>query len=85
MMYYLNPELMQIQRNTASTTVKHLTAKEINKMKMPLPPMKLQEEFAIFVEQIDKSKITIKKHLENTKALQKSLINKIMEGDNDAQ
>ena len=56
MLHYLEPELLQIHRNTASTTVKHLSAKEINKMKMPLPPLDLQEEFSAFVEQVDKSK-----------------------------
>ena len=56
MLHYLEPELLQIHRNTASTTVKHLSAKEINKMKMPLPPLDLQEEFSTFVKQVDKSK-----------------------------
>ena len=32
MLHYLNPELLEIHRNTASTTVKHLSAKEINKL-----------------------------------------------------
>ncbi len=56
MLCYLNPELQHIHRKTASTTVKHLSAKEINKMKMPLPPLELQEEFTSFVEQVDKSR-----------------------------
>ena len=57
MLHYLNPELLKIHRNTASTTVKHLSAKEINKMQMPLPPKELQDQFAAFVEQVDKSKV----------------------------
>ncbi|WP_400218653.1 restriction endonuclease subunit S [Methanomethylophilus alvi] len=56
MLHYLNPELLEIHRNTASTTVKHLSAKEINKMQMPLPPIELQEQFVAFVKQVDKSK-----------------------------
>ena len=64
MLYYLNPELLKIHRNTASTTVKHLSAKEINKMQMPLPPKELQDQFAAFVEQVDKSKFEILKTVE---------------------
>lgn len=59
MLHYLNPELLEIHRNTASTTVKHLSAKEINKMQMPLPPIELQEHFVAFVKQVDKSKFEV--------------------------
>ncbi|WP_400239280.1 restriction endonuclease subunit S [Methanomethylophilus alvi] len=59
MLHYLNPELLEIHRNTASTTVKHLSAKEINKMQMPLPPIELQEQFVAFVKQVDKSKFEV--------------------------
>ena len=39
-----------------------------------IPPMKLQEEYIAFVQQTDKSKFEIKKAIENTSALIKSLM-----------
>ena len=39
-----------------------------------VPPMKLQEQFAAFVEQTDKSKLAIQKSLEKLETLKKSLM-----------
>ena len=39
-----------------------------------IPPIELQDQFAAFVEQTDKSKFEIKKAIENTSALIKSLM-----------
>lgn len=41
---------------------------------MPLPPLELQNEFVSFTEQIDKSKATIQKSLEQTQLLFDSLM-----------
>lgn len=41
-----------------------------------LPPIKIQEQFATFVEQVDKSKFEIQKSLEQLKILKKSLMQK---------
>ena len=41
-----------------------------------LPPMKLQEQFAAFVEQTDKSKFEIQKSLEKLETLKKALMQK---------
>ena len=41
-----------------------------------VPPMKLQEQFAAFVEQIDKSKFEIQKSLEKLETLKKALMQK---------
>ena len=40
-----------------------------------VPPIELQNEFVEFVEQVDKSKFELQKHLDDTKRLQKALIN----------
>ena len=40
------------------------------------PPMELQEQFAVFIEQIDKSKFEIQKSLEKLETLQKALMQK---------
>ena len=42
----------------------------------PLPPLELQEEFAEFVKQIDKSKSVIQKSLDETQLLFDSLMQK---------
>lgn len=60
MLKYLQSELSHIHSKTASTTVKHLSAKEINKMAIPVPPLNLQKQFADFVKQVNKSKIYCK-------------------------
>ncbi len=46
---------------------------------VPLPPIELQNEFASFVEQVDKSRFELQRHLENTRKLQKALINQVFE------
>lgn len=42
----------------------------------PYPPIELQNQFAAFVEQIDKSKLAVKKSLEELEMLKKSLMQK---------
>ncbi|MBE6887960.1 MAG: hypothetical protein E7484_06045 [Ruminococcaceae bacterium] len=39
-----------------------------------IPPLELQEQFALFVEQIDKSKLEVQKSLEQLETLKKSLM-----------
>lgn len=46
----------------------------VRKIVMPLPPLELQNEFVSFTEQIDKSKATIQKSLEQTQLLFDSLM-----------
>ena len=41
-----------------------------------VPPMELQEEFATFVEQTDKSKLVVHKSLEKLETLKKALMQK---------
>lgn len=58
MFYYLTGEAGQ-QRLDAyvnKTAKKNIAAKDIVKVIVPVPPMKLQEQFAAFVAQTDKSK-----------------------------
>ncbi len=48
----------------------------VKTMPINLPPMDIQEQFAAFVEQTDKLKLTIKQSLEKLKILKKSLMQK---------
>lgn len=48
----------------------------IRKIPTIIPPLKLQNEFALFVEQVDKLKFTVQKSLEETQTLFDSLMQK---------
>lgn len=52
----------------------NLSAGIIKKFPILMPPMELQQNFASFVEQVDKSKLAIKKCLEQLETLKKSLM-----------
>ena len=49
--------LSQISAFEAGSTRKRISRKNLGKIKVPLPPMDLQNQFASFVEQVDKSKV----------------------------
>jgi len=54
----------------------NISNKDIENLKIPIPPIELQNKFAEFVKQIDKQKFEIKKSLEEVKKMQESLMNK---------
>ena len=45
---------------------------------IPLPPLALQNEFAAFIEQLDKSKVELQKSIASTSAMIKSLLSEAM-------
>lgn len=53
---------------------KTITKTELKKIPILLPPMEFQQEFADFVEQVDKSREAVKKSLEKTQQLYDSLM-----------
>ena len=55
-------------------TVKFVNKKTMGNISTPLPPMALQEQFAAFVEQTDKSKMAIQQSLDKLELLKKSLM-----------
>ena len=52
----------------------NINAQEMQAIRIPLPPIDLQNDFASFVQQIDKSKFVVQKSLEKTETLYKSLM-----------
>ena len=62
--------------NVTGSLVPHISAKDIRSFAIMLPPIDLQEQFAAFVEQTDKSKLEIQKSLEKLEILKKSLMQK---------
>ena len=59
--------------------VPNLHLGEIKKTRIILPPMELQEQFAAFVEQTDKSKVAVQKALDEAQLLFDSLMQKYFE------
>ena len=51
-----------------------ITTSDLKKMKVPNPPIDLQNQFATFVEQVDKSKVAVQKALDETQTLFDSLM-----------
>ena len=58
-------ELFDFQRLNKTVTIPSLTKSDLLKIEIPVPPMKLQEEYRNFLAQVDKSKLIIQKALED--------------------
>lgn len=74
---FLNfPSTKKFLRNIAKGAVNqaNINAKELQDISIPLPPLSLQNEFADFVAQVDKSQLAIQKSLEELETLKKSLM-----------
>ena len=66
----------QIARTLGITTVAHFTIKAAKTINMRLPAIELQNQFAAFVEQTDKSKLAIQESLAELETLKKALMQK---------
>ena len=73
---FMLSEYMKVQKNNSqgSGVKMAITASELGKIEFPLPPLSLQNEFADFVAQVDKSQLAIQKSLEELETLKKSLM-----------
>ena len=60
--------------DTHGIAMMHLTKSGMEKTEFIVPPIELQEQFAAFVEQTDKSKLTIQQSLEKLETLKKALM-----------
>ena len=58
----------------SKATIAHLTGEKLKLLQIPVPPLSLQNNFASFVQQIDKSKFAVQKSLEKAETLYKSLM-----------
>lgn len=64
----------QIASLQAGSTVAYLSIAMLKKLNIMLPPLDLQEQFAAFVEQTDKSKVVVQKALDEAQTLFDSLM-----------
>ena len=66
--------LTDISGSITGTAQPKLNQAKLNAMLFCIPPIELQEQFAAFIEQIDKSKLAIQKSLEKLETLKKALM-----------
>ena len=64
----------QIEGGLGATTVAHFLISKACKIQQPMPPIELQERFAVFSEQSDKSKLAAQQALADLTSAQKALM-----------
>ena len=67
-------QLYNFEKLNKAVTIPSLTKSDLLDISLPLPPLSLQDEFADFVAQVDKSQLAIQKSLEELETLKKSLM-----------
>ena len=67
---------MDIRNNMGGAAITRLTIAKLNAIKVIVPPMELQKQFADFVTQVNKSKVAVQKALDETQLLFDSLMQK---------
>jgi len=72
----LNHDMMfsNIRRNMGGAAITRLTISKLNNIQIPLPPLALQNQFADFVAEVDKSQLACQKSLDELETLKKSLM-----------
>lgn len=70
----LEDKLLYLQTKSKGTNTRYLTMGILKELQFLVPPITLQNEFAHFVEQTDKSKLEIQKSLDKLEILKKSLM-----------
>ena len=75
---FLNADESQryIQEHTRGATLQQINLSDLRVQKIIVPPMELQERFAAFAEQSDKSKVAVQKALDTSQLLFDSLMQK---------
>ena len=63
-----------IDTEKKSTSQPAFGIQKVRRIEIPLPPPELQQQFAAFVEQTDKSKLTIQRSLDTMETLKKALM-----------
>ena len=74
--YMLSSEIVDLvgKNYVTGAAIKRVILKGIKQIPVMLPPMELQNQFATFVEQTDKSKLAIQKSLDELETLKKALM-----------
>ena len=72
----LEDKLQYLQSQSKGTNTRYLTLGILNELRFVVPPVAEQEQFAVFVEQTDKSKVAVQKALDKAQLLFDSLMQK---------
>lgn len=75
----LEDKLQYLQSQSKGTNTRYLTLGILNELRFVVPPVAEQEQFAVFVEQTDKSKVAVQKALDEAQLLFNSLMQKYFE------
>ena len=70
----LKTESMREKMAGRGANIQNLNQQILATLDIPTPPLELQKQFAVFVEQTDKSKLAVQKSLEELEILKKSLM-----------
>ena len=73
---YMFCVFFNFEKLNKAVTIPSLTKADLLNIEMPIPNILLQEQFADFVKQVDKSKVAVQKALDETKLLFDSLMQK---------
>ena len=73
--YAINQQREQLLKCITGGVVKHISAKSIKSVNIPLPSLSLQHEFVAIAELAEKTKIGLKKSIADLEAVIKGLIN----------
>ncbi len=63
-----------VKLNQSGAAQPGISAKKYGSLQIPIPPIEEQNEFSIFLNQIDKSKLTIQQSLDKLETLKKALM-----------
>ena len=72
--YFLIMNYENIRNLAVGCNQLNLNSNLVKSIQIPIPPLDLQNQFAAFVQQIDKSKFAVQKSLEKAETLYKSLM-----------
>lgn len=74
LIYTLKCESIRQKMVGRGANIQNLNQQILGQLNIPVPPLWLQQNFATFVQEIDKSKSTVQKRLNKLQTLQKSLM-----------
>ena len=63
---------------TAGATREAITKEALKRMTVPLPPLELQQEFASFVAQVDKSQFALEQEVDALSAERDALLDRFL-------
>ena len=64
----------QIDKGSGGAAQQHFNVGKYNKLRLTLPPMRLQNEFVDYIAQVDKSKVAVQSALDKAQLLFDSLM-----------